>query len=218
MPGVLCSFLGVILSLWTLGPGNQTLLPSGLRSAGPWSCGRFLHSHSIAGTSSVAPGGPHSLAASATATVWTQTSPGEEHSPAWAPQDTGTETKAPHSPPPPSLQAQHGQGPRDSGGGAAGCPPPGSCWGEECMGLGEGVVVPSAAGGHGFCTKQACVSPEWVALSRVLTGRTWALWHHARLPGPGPVCLGRREVWPLFLGRGQRPGLCLTQAAILAGK
>lgn len=150
--------------------------------------------------SSVAPGGPHSLAALATATIWARTAPGKEHSLAWARRPLGRGQRRPTAFPPPSL-AQHRQGPRDSGGGAAGCPPR-SGGGEECAGRrGRGRGGRPLCGGRPWvCTKQACVSPEWVALSRVLTGRAWALWHHARLPGPGPVCQGRWEVWPSSLG------------------
>lgn len=38
---------------------------------------------------------------------------------------------------------------------------------KSARGCGKGIAGPSEEGGRGCCTKQACVSPEWVALSRV---------------------------------------------------
>lgn len=66
--------------------------------------------------------------------------------------------------------------------------------------LGRGIAGFSGEGGHGCCTKQACVSSEWMALSQALADKFWALQNQTPLPGPqtgpGPACLGRQEVWP----------------------
>ena len=78
-------------------------------------------------------------------------------------------------------------GPLETSGGGQGCLPPSPGRGEECTVLGEGLQAPLRRG-RGCCTKPACVSPEWAALSQAL------------VHGPGPACLGRQEVWPQPLG------------------
>lgn len=83
---------------------------------------------------------------------------------------------------------------------------------KSALGCGKGIAGPSEEGGRGCCTKQACVSPEWVALSWVLTHRTWALWNQARLPRPWTSPSGEAGGVASYWVRGQRPVLCPTQA------
>lgn len=84
---------------------------------------------------------------------------------------------------------------------------PGPGWGEECTGPGRGIIGPSEEGGRGGCTKQACVSPEWAALSWALTGRAGPWGVRPGRQGPGANCLGRQEVWPRSLGLRPNAGL-----------
>lgn len=132
------------------------------------------------------------------------------------PTRPGTRTKTAGCAPPSSRHLLPpgwcGQGPRQQPEGAEGNPPtratgPGPGWGEECTGPGRGIIGPSEEGGRGGCTKQACVSPEWAALSWALTGRAGPWGVRTGRQGPGANCLGRQEVWPRSLGLRPNPGL-----------
>lgn len=70
-------------------------------------------------------------------------------------------------------------------------PTHGPGWGEEWMRLGAGLQSPLR--GRGCCTKQACVSSEWAALSQALTDRPWVLQSQAGLPRPWTSLSGEAE-------------------------
>ena len=55
---------------------------------------------------------------------------------------------------------------------------------KSAPGWGRGIVGPSEEGGRGGCTKQACMFPEWAALSWALIDRTLPLGSQNRLPRP----------------------------------
>lgn len=121
-----------------------------------------VHAHSARGASSVAPFGRLQPCC-----LHQRMLPGGSQRPGWEPSghkawDGDTDTSL--------ASGQAWAGPLETGGGGQGCLPPGPGRGEECTLLGEGLQAPLRRG-RGCCTKPACVSPEWAALSQALAHR-----------------------------------------------
>lgn len=77
--------------------------------------------------------------------------------------------------------------------------------------LGRGIAGFSGEGGHGCCTKQACVSSEWMALSQALADKFWALQNQTPLPRSWASLSGEAGGVAIVPGpEAPRPGLCPT--------
>lgn len=75
--------------------------------------------------------------------------------------------------------------------------------------LGRGIAGFSGEGGHGCCTKQACVSSEWMALSQALADKFWALQNQTPLPRSWASLSGEAGGVAIVPGpEAPRPGLC----------
>ena len=177
--GALCSFLGLIVSLWTPASG-----PFGPAWQGQESRGGLVHAHRPASSSSTVPW-PPCLGSCLTLTFWGLEN-ARRRARAW---DKGRpEARVPSFGP-------AWAGPLETaGGGGRGEPTavvPARV--KSAPGWGRGIVGPSEEGGRGGCTKQACMFPEWAALSWALIDRTLPLGSQNRLPRPDqPVWGGRR--------------------------